>query len=265
MHLWCGDVFEEPSRELGGEELEVFADFWAKAAEAALLASSNIEHTVAALEKTGFGGRVLDDFTFGDWLDWSSFGIDGGAGGILAASEGGNGLLGGYGIRNWHSGFFAGRTMINFDPTLFEPEFDFFIATGFFGGHFEEIDFNFAATIKVADECVGEFRKSTGTDVAFNVIFVFVHDKKGVGLVEVFVELAIELGHAVGVSGVVGFKKATEGKTRGGWNFGHRVFVFKKWTWPVDYFVTAPFKVATPVEGSFVKFCAARNNQLFHS
>ncbi len=74
-----------------------------------------------------------------------------------------------------------------------------------------------------------------------------------------FVELLVEFDHAVDVGWVARMDELAEGKTRGGLDIRGEVFVLKKRARPVDNIVAATFKVATPVEGTFVKFAAARD------
>lgn len=71
-----------------------------------------------------------------------------------------------------------------------------------FGREFEKFDFDLAATVEIVDNDIVDLRKSVGTDVALNTIFVFVHDEEDIGLIEMSVELAVEFNHSFSVSGI---------------------------------------------------------------
>lgn len=104
---------------------------------------------------------------------------------------------------------------------LVEPEFDFFVATEFFGGELEEVDFDFATAVKIIHDGVGDFGESIGADVAFNPVFIFVHDEEDVGLVKVLVELTVKFDHAIRISRITRRDELAKGKTGFGLGFGH--------------------------------------------
>ncbi len=120
------------------------------------------------------------------------------------------------------------------------------------------------AAIEIVDDAIGELGDGAGADVTFDAVFIFVHDEVKIGLIEMFVELLIELSHAIGVGGIARANKATEREAWSGRLLGEEVFVFEERTGPVNDFIAAAFKIATPVECTFVKFATAGDNEFFH-
>lgn len=181
------------------------------------------------------------------------------------AGKKGSGLLGRLLVGNRDGSFFAGRAVVDFDEILVEPKFDFVVAFLIFGWHFKNLDVDFAAAVKVADDGIGKFRKGARANIAFGVVAVFVHEEKDVGLVEMLVIILVALGEAIGISIVARGENTTKRKTGSGRNFGREIFVFEDRTRPVDDLIAAAFEVATPVECAFVEFGAARDNKFFHN
>lgn len=173
--------------------------------------------------------------------------------------------FGGSFVGNRDGGLFAGGATVDFNPILVEPEFDLVVARLFLGWHLENLDVDFATTVKVTNNGVSELGDGAGADVAFDTVFVFVHEEEGVGLVEVLIELLVEFGHALGIGCVALANQAAEGKTGSGRGLGERVFVLKDGAGPVDDFVAATFEIASPIKRTFIKFRTARNDQLSHS
>lgn len=116
-------------------------------------------------------------------------------------------------VRDGNGGFLASGAVVDFDPILVEPEFNFVVAVLGFGGEFQNVDFDFFATVQIASDDVGEFGDGAGANVAFDAIFVFVHEEEGVGLVEVFIEAFVDFGHASDIIRIIRRKPATEGKS----------------------------------------------------
>lgn len=262
-----GNIFEEPGWEVGGENFEILTRFGREALETFFLAGQNIEHAVVAVEETitvrrGVGVFALDRRELARWLDGGKRRC--GSRGSGADFDGGGEFDGGAFVRNGDSSLLARRAAIDFEPILIKPEFDFVIAAEFFGRHLQEVNLDFAAAIEVADDSVGEFGESARADVARNAVFVFVHDKESIGLVEVFVELLIKLRHTFGVIGIAGADNLAEGEARSRRSFGEEILVLKKRARPVDYFIATTFEIASPVESTLVQFRTTRNNKFFH-
>lgn len=93
LELGSGDVFEEPGRELGREDFEIFAGGWGEVAKRFVFAGDDVDGFVGATtEETalygsrfdgggnwrggdrhrGFDGGRLFDCGFGDWFDLRS-------------------------------------------------------------------------------------------------------------------------------------------------------------------------------------------------
>lgn len=83
-----------------------------------------------------------------------------------------------------------------------------------FGGKFENIDFDFASTIEIANDDISEFGNGAGADVAFDTIFIFVHKKKSISLIEVLVETLVNVGEVLCVVGISRFEPTSKGKSR---------------------------------------------------
>lgn len=198
----------------------------------------------------------FDDFTFGDFVIGRVFNFLGSFGGLTTGDERGR-LFGRLLIGDRYGGFFAGRAVVNLDPVLVKPEFDFFVTVLVFGGHFKDVDFDFATTVEIIDDGVGDLGDHAAADVTFDAVFIFVHEEEGVGLVEVFVETLVDLGEALTVIVVTRGEPTAEGKTWGGLGLVDGVWLGGDGAGPVDNFVAAAFEVATPVEGAFVEFGAA--------
>ncbi len=263
LHFGGGEILEEPGGELGGENFEIFAHLGSEAAEAALVAGGEVEHFVGLAEKFGFVRGGLDDFSFGDFVVGGIFGGVGGLGRFAAGDER-SGVLGRLFVGNGNGGFLAGRALVDLDPVLVEPEFDFFVAILIFGRHLEDVDVDLAAAIEVADDGVGDLGDHAAADVAFDAVFVFVHEEKGVGLVEILVEALVDFGLALGVIVVARGEPTAEREARGGLGFVGSFGFGRDRAGPVDDFVAAAFEVTTPVEGTLVELRAAGDNEFFH-
>ncbi len=100
--------------------------------------------------------------------------------------------------------------MIKADNFLINPEFDFFVTRLFFCGHFENVNVDFATAIKVVNDCVHELGKRASANVAFDILLIFVHEKEGVGLIDVFVKTLVDISETFGVVGIAGVEPATK-------------------------------------------------------
>ncbi len=127
-------------------------------------------------------------------MDWVSGSADCG-GGISARNEGGersrfgrrgawrNGCGWNSGRLGWSGGRFSrvglrltvGGFFIDFNPTLFEPEFDFSVVTLLLGRFLKNENFNVFVVIEIIHYYIGKFRHGTRVDVTGNVVLVFVH------------------------------------------------------------------------------------------
>lgn len=117
-----------------------------------------------------------------------------------------------------------------------------------FGGEFQDVDFGVASAVQIANDDVSELSDSTGANVAFDAVSVFVHKEVDVGAVEVFVVAFVEIGKMSGVIVVVRHEPAAKRKARLGLKFAEGLVFSGNWSWPVDDVVTTTFKVTSPVE-----------------
>lgn len=226
LHLRSGKIFQEPGRKFGRENLEIFAHGGGEAAETAFLRSAEVDgflvgageefHTRCRDGRRGddglvlkFGGNiVLGDFDF--------FGLF--FGGRLGGS---------FGDRN--GSFFAGRAVIDMNPTLVKPEADFFVTGLFDGWGLEEIDFDLFPAIEIRDEGVTQLGEGTRANIATDVVVVFVHKEKDVGTIDVLVKRSINIGEILGTFGCSNARV-------------------------INDLVTTTLKITSPVSGTFLKF-----------
>ncbi len=55
-------------------------------------------------------------------------------------------------IFNWKRSFFASGAIVNIDPALVEPEFDFFVASLLSRWHLEDVDVDFFTAIEITND-----------------------------------------------------------------------------------------------------------------
>lgn len=108
------------------------------------------------------------------------------------------------------------------------------------GGLLEDENLDVFIVVEIIHDDVGKFRHGAGTDVADDVVLIFVHEEERVGIVEIAVETAIDFGHFDGIVAL-----------------GDGLGV-------VENFVAAAFEIAAPVGDLFGEFGAARDNDFFH-
>ncbi len=257
LHFGRGEVFEEPSGEFRRENLEVLAYRRGETVETAFFAGGEVEHFFAFAKETRFVRGGLDDFAFGDFVvgRFSRRSRHFGGGGTASDERGGFG--GRLFIRNRHSGLFAGRTLVDFNPVLVEPELDFVVAGLVFGRHFENIDLGFAAAIEIVDDGVSNLGNHAGADIAFDAVFVLVHKEESVGLIEIFVKTLVDFGLAFGVIIITRGEPAAERKAGSGLSFVGGFWFGRDGARPINDFVAAAFEIATPVKCAFVELGAA--------
>ncbi len=88
-------------------------------------------------------------------------------------------------------------------PSLVKPEFNFVVAVLGPRGELVDVDFSFAATIKITGDNISELGNGAGANIAFDTVFILVHKKEDISLVEVFIEALInfcEAGSVVGIA-----------------------------------------------------------------
>lgn len=176
------------------------------------------------------------------------------------------------------SGFFDGVTdgwgglgwVVDFDKILFKPKTDFFETTLRFVGHLEEINFGLVVMVEIIGDDVLKFGIGASANIASNIVTIFVHDKENVGTVEVFPEAFVSAEEALGISAVVWGEGLAGIETRDGPVLdviivGAIGVVIKNRGRPVDYFVTATLEIASPIDGTFIKFGTTANNEFFHN
>lgn len=145
-------------------------------------------------------------------------------------------------VRDGNDGLFASGAVVDIDPFLIEPEFDFFVTSLLFGRHLEKVDFNFFAVIEIFDDGVSEFGESARADVAANIFVIFIHQEEDVGAFKILEEGNVDVGE---IFGVVAF---------GGNGTG-----------VIDDFVAATFKITSPVGGAFLELGTSCNDEFFHN
>lgn len=199
-------------------------------AQAALFTSNDVDVFAGAVgEKIGARNRNWrhDWSDYGCWYIVREFVIDFGFGKVGSSGRVGDG----------DSGFFAGWAIVNVNPTAFEPEINLIVARLFFGRHLEKIDFDLFATVKVGDDGITELGKRARSDIATDVVFVFIHKEEDIGAIDVLVEGGIDVSVVFG-----------------------KISFFRNDVWVVDDFVATTFEVATPIGGTFLKLGAPSNN-----
>lgn len=82
------------------------------------------------------------------------------------------------------------------------------------GGKFEDINFDFASAIEVANDDISKFGNGAGADIAFDTIFVFVHKEESISLIEVLVETLVNVGEVLCVVGISRLEPTSKGKSR---------------------------------------------------
>lgn len=102
-------------------------------------------------------------------------------------------------IFNWKSGLFAGGAIVNIDPALVEPEFDFFVASLLSRWHLEDVDVGFFTTVEITDDDVGKFGEGAWANVTTDVVFVFVHEEESVSAVEILIERGVNVSKILGI------------------------------------------------------------------
>lgn len=140
-------------------------------------------------------------------------------------------------ILDGDSGFFAGRAIVDIDPTLVEPEFNLFVAGLLRRRHLEHINIGLLAAVEIADQDIGKLGKSAGADVAANVVFIFIHEEESVSPVEVLVKRGVDVSEIFGI-----------------------VALGRDGTGEVDNVVATSFKIPAPIGGTFLELRAASNN-----
>lgn len=193
----------------------------------------------------------FDDLALGDFIVDRLFGVFGSLRSFAAGNERSS-LFGRLLVGDGDGGLFAGGAVVDLDPVLVEPEFDFFVAVLVFGRHLEDVDLDFAAAIEVVNDGVGDLGDHAAADVAFDAVLIFIHEEESVGLVEVLIEALVDLGEALAVIVVARGEPTSEGEAWGGLGFVDGLGLGGNRARPVDDFVAAAFEVATPVEGAFV-------------
>ncbi len=184
LHLGGSDVFEQPGRKITvGNDVEIFAHGGGEVAQAALSAGENVDTFLGAraeemlvasgsdrkVDRLGFGGNFGSFFSN---VVWSGFDDNFGD------------------FRK----FFTAGALINLYPILAEPEIDFFVTVLLGGRHLQKVDFDFFAVVEVADDGVSHLGDGARANVAADTIFVFVHEEKDVGAVEILIKTRIDIG-----------------------------------------------------------------------
>ncbi len=205
LEFGSGDVFQEPVGEVGGKNVEICA-----------LGFGEMAETTSAGD---FGGGAGKEF--------------------VEEREVGSRFGDGFGKRGWSGANGRQRRFVEkFDFTALEPEFNFVVAILGLGGHLEEENFDFLATIEIVNDGVSELGKRTGADVAFDAVFILVHDEMNVGFVEVSVKTLMGGGEIVG----------------SGFGGG-----------PIENLVAGASEVTAPVGDRFAEFGATGNDDCFHA
>lgn len=166
------------------------------------------------------GGVEFVGFSFGFRSDGSRFGDD---------------------FRGFEKDFFSAGALIEFNPVLTEPKADFFVTVLFFGRHLEEENFGFFAVVEVINDDISDFGDGTGANIAFDAVFIFIHDKEDVGAVKVLIIGSINIGDFGSMFGV-------EGNSGG----------------EIEHFVTLTFEETVPIADAILEFGAAGNDKFFH-
>ncbi len=232
LHFGGREVFEKPGGEFGGKESEILAGSGSEGFKAAFFGGAKIDEALGFLEgarkKTMGSGDNRMDFGVG-----GSFRKSGSC--FFGDFEFGGDDFGGF------EGLFAGRALVETDPTLTKPETNFFVAILFAGGHLEEINLGFLAVVEVVDDDISEFGDGAGADIAADIVFVFIHEKENVGAVEILVKRSINIG-----------------------DFGGVIVVEGDWGGVVDDFVALAFEIAVPIVNAVLKLGTACNDEFFH-
>jgi len=246
LEFRCSDIFEKPSRKGRGKDFEVLAQRQSEGAQGAVFAGGEVDgFFVGAREKARFGAwRSLGRLRFGDGGGWC--------------------FLDDRVANGW--GGFGGT--IDFDEVLLEPKVDFFKTTLGFVRHLEKINLGLVVMVEVVSDDMLELGIGASTDVAGNIMTVFIHNEEDVGAVKVLPEALVGAKETFSVSAVIRSEWLARIKARD-WTILGGVFVgvgiiLKNWGRPVDDLVATTFKITSPVDGTFVKFGATANNEFFH-
>lgn len=252
LELRGSDIFEKPGRKSRGEDFEIFALRSGERAEGFVLAGGKVERFLArATKETGF--------FWGNGSGWLGLGLG-------FSLDGSRGFFGGRLFADGRGGL--GRA-INLNQALREPEADFLVATLGLIGHLEEVDFGLVMVVEIISNDVLEFGVSTDTNVAVDIMMVFVHDEEDIGAVEILPEALVGAEEAFGIGAVARLQRSAGIETGDG-AVGDKIVinsfgvVIKNGRWPVNDFVATSFKVASPIDGAFVKFGASANDEFFH-
>lgn len=122
--------------------MEIFALSTGEFVQAAFFASEDIDSLLVRF------AQEMWVFVGGDRLSHDD------VGGIWGRDIGGGGFVFGVIVcsrRDWDSGFFASRAVIDFDPALVEPEFDFFVAGLVRRRLLQEVDFDLFASVEITN------------------------------------------------------------------------------------------------------------------
>lgn len=158
---------------------------------------------------------------------------------------------------------------VNLDETLIEPKADFFKTTLGFVGHLKEINLGLMVMVEVISNDVLEFGIGASTDIAGDIVAVFVHDEENIGAVKILPKAFVGAKETLGISTVARSEGLARVEARN-WSVLDGVFIgvgiiLENWSWPINDFVTATLEITSPVDGTFVKFGATADNEFFHN
>ncbi len=158
---------------------------------------------------------------------------------------------------------------VNFDEALIEPKADFFETTLGFVGHLKEINLGLMVMVEVISNDVLEFGIGASTDIAGDIVAVFVHDEDNIGAVKILPKAFVGAKETLGISTVARSEGLARVEARN-WAILDGVFIgvgiiLENWGWPINNFVTATLEITSPVDGTFVKFGATADNEFFHN
>lgn len=158
---------------------------------------------------------------------------------------------------------------VNLDETLIEPKADFFKTTLGFVGHLKKINFGLVMMVEIISNDVLEFGIGASTDIAGDIVAVFIHDKEDIGTVKIFPEAFVGAKETLGISTVARSERLARVEARN-WAVLDGVFIdvgiiLENWSGPINDFVTATLEITSPVDGTFVKFGATADNEFFHN
>lgn len=175
-----------------------------------------------------------------------------------------------YFLNNWVTDGWRGLGgAIDFDETLIEPKADFFKTTLGFVGHLKKINFGLVMMVEIISNDVLEFGIGASTDIAGDIVAVFIHDKEDIGTVKIFPEAFVGAKETLGISTVARSERLARVEARN-WAVLDGVFIdvgiiLENWSGPINDFVTATLEITSPVDGTFVKFGATADNEFFHN